>query len=207
MKSTNTIINVVLLAAVVILYILHFTQPKSAVSEKEAKPEIETPVHIISDSSGNTSTFRIAHVNTDTILANYKYFLKKKKDLELRTNNADYQYQNKIKELEEYYKDLEYKVKMSLATEEEAQIELYKKQQEIEQYRQNLTKQLLNEEQDLTLRLYDSIVAHINKYNKGANYNYILGYSAGGGILYTDKTYDLTDIILKGLNAEEVVKQ
>lgn len=202
MKYFNWLFNGLMLIAIIILYVLHFKSNPNTSSEA-TKTNSEIPTLVNEDSNGVKTTFRIAHVNTDTILANYTYFQTKRAKLEKQTKDAEAQYQKRLSELEEYYKDLEYKVKLGLATEEQAQTELYKKQSEIEQFRQNLMNHLTQEEQNLTTQLYDSIITQVNRYNKGANYNYILGYTKGGGILYTDKTYDLTDIILKQLNTSK----
>jgi outer membrane protein len=48
--------------------------------------------------------------------------------------------------------------------------------------------------------LYKQIRAYIEKYNKDNKYEYVLGYSLGGGILFADKSLDVTQKIIEGLN-------
>ena len=55
--------------------------------------------------------------------------------------------------------------------------------------------------------LYDRIAEYIKKYNKQNKYEFVLGYTKGGGILFADQSNDATKQILDGLNKEYKEKQ
>ncbi len=200
MKNLNLILNVVVLVAVIILYILHFTdkeKPQTITSEPAS-------VDTLASAPRDIKPARVAFVNTDTILAEYKYFQDLQKKLQLRQNNAEYQLSQKMKALEEDYKNLLSKIKLGLISQSEAERQFAEKQQKVEEYRNNIREELIREEQLMTESLYDTIVAYIKRYNSSdyAQYNYILGFSRGGGILHADEQFDLTQEVLDGLNRE-----
>ncbi|MEA3495312.1 MAG: OmpH family outer membrane protein [Bacteroidota bacterium] len=195
MKKSTLIPQIILAIAIIVLYILHFTQDNSTATNDKTKKR-----SIVTDTT--EQNIRIAYVNTDSILHNYKYYNALEKKLEIKQNNASYQLKQKTKKLEKDYKNLLSKINLGLITEEQAQQQFAKQQQGVEQYRATVRNDLLIEEQKLTEELYDSIVSYIERYNQQTNYNYILGYSKGSGILHADKKYNLTSEVLFGLNEE-----
>ncbi len=202
MKNINLVLNVVLTIAVIILFVLVLKKDND---NPTVKPENTEEISSLSDSTSNIAKpVRIAYVNTDTILEEYKYFQELQKKLELRQNNAEYQLSQKMKELESDYKNLLSKIKLGLITETEAENQFAEKQQKVEEYRNTVRNQLIQEEQTLTESLYDSIVSYIKRYNEKGHvgFNYILGFSKGGGILHADEQFDLTQAVLGGLNGE-----
>ena len=72
MKNLSLILNVVLLVAVVILYVLHFSNA----------PSVQ-----VSDSSSDTSSvnLKIAYINSDTVLKYYDYLKVNREQLESKT--------------------------------------------------------------------------------------------------------------------------
>ena len=50
--------------------------------------------------------------------------------------------------------------------------------------------------------VYSHLTAYIKEYlkKKGRNYNFILGYQKGGGIIYAKDSLDITHEIVEGLN-------
>jgi len=201
-KNFSIILNVILTFSVIILFFLHFNAGKGAEKTQDISSENSdsTEIRIIPKDSFEGMT--VAFVNTDSILANYKYFKELSKRLEAQSINAENQLQKKYKDLEEEYKNLLTKIDLGLISKEAAEQEFSKKQMEFEEFRANERERILRKEQELTESLYDSIVIYINRHNKKSNYNYVLGYSRGGGILYADDSYDLTKEVLNGLNRE-----
>ena len=77
-----------------------------------------------------------------------------------------------------------------------------KKQQDLVAYRDQAMAGLQQEEAGKNEELYKQIRSYIEKYNKENKYEYVLGYSLGGGILFADKSLDVTQKIIEGLNKE-----
>ena len=53
---------------------------------------------------------------------------------------------------------------------------------------------------EMNVILVDSITNFLNRYNLQHNYDYVLGYSKGGGILLAKDTFNITDQVLAAMN-------
>ena len=144
----------------------------------------------------------MAYINTDTVMNNYKYYQELKSKLESQQQVAEKQLEIKMQDLEKEYKNLSTRVTLGLMKEEEAQAVFAPKQQEVEKFRTNISDQLMAQEKQLTLQLYDTVINFLQKYNKKAGYSYIFGYTKGGNIMIAPKSHDLTKDVLKGLNGD-----
>ncbi|WP_310590448.1 OmpH family outer membrane protein [Dyadobacter sp. NIV53] len=80
--------------------------------------------------------------------------------------------------------------------------QLMKKQQDLVAYRDQAAQALGQEEAVKNEQLYKNIRAYMEKYNKENGYEYVLGYSLGGGILFANPSLDVTKKIIDGLNKE-----
>jgi outer membrane protein len=91
---------------------------------------------------------------------------------------------------------------MTLDQARSTEAQLGQKQQELVAYRDRSAQTLAQEEADKNGELYDLIYSYIEKYNKDNNYEYVLGYTKGGGILFADSTLNITQKMVDGLNKE-----
>lgn len=76
------------------------------------------------------------------------------------------------------------------------------KQQQINGYQQAIQKKIQEEDKKVTQTVINDINDYIKEYGKDHNYRIIFGASGGGNIMYADESTDLTEEVLKGLNAE-----
>ena len=74
--------------------------------------------------------------------------------------------------------------------------------QKLYQLNQDYTSRMSDEEQRLNQVFVDSIHNFLKRYNSKFGFDYILGYSKGGGILLAKDTLDITSTVLDGLNKE-----
>lgn len=192
------IINGVLAVAVIILFVLHFSGNNNTNEENaiENKP-------VILEMTEAKST-DIAFVDIDSLLLHYRLsedlndaFLQKQENLK-----SEFSY--KARKLEEDVVEFQKKVSrggfLTQQRAEDEQNKLVIRQQELQALEMQLSNQLMLEQQQMTLELYDSIVSYVNEYNKHKNYTYILGNSQGGGLLYANQGLNITAHILEGLN-------
>lgn len=199
MKKAFLIVSIIYGLALIALFILFFTGKKSSVS-KEESPDL--PVGIPDSLMPKPEKpLTIAYVNTDSILANYKYYKAQISSLENSQQVAEKQLEEKYKKLEEDYKNYLTKIKLGLIKQEDAENQFAEKQAELQEYQEKLRNNLLEKEQKVADQLYDSILNHIAIFNKKAGYTYIIAHAKGSNILYSDPSLDLTAIILKSLNA------
>lgn len=188
-NNTSLIWNIVLTLAVTVLFFLHFSNKSdggSAVVDGQVVPGRRT-----------------VYVQVDSLLTNYDFFKETKKELE----NKNFQLEN---ELNTKGRSLQNEVaffqqKAQTMTPEQArstEAQLMKKQQDLVAYRDQAAQSLGQEEAKKNEQLYKNIRAYIEKYNKENGYEYVLGYSLGGGILFANPALDVTQKIIAGLNKE-----
>jgi outer membrane protein len=89
-----------------------------------------------------------------------------------------------------------------------SQSSIQKLAQEIQQKDQTLQKRvqfeqqsIAQESQKLTDSIVNKVIEFVKDYGKSNNFNYILGSNEAGSVLYGEDTSDLTQEILKALNA------
>ncbi len=74
------------------------------------------------------------------------------------------------------------------------------KQQQLNNYRQIIERQIQEEEQKTTQAVIKDINAFVTEYGENKNYIIIHGATGSGNIMYAKKSVDITDEVLKALN-------
>jgi outer membrane protein len=195
MKKLNLIIEIVLTIAVIVLFGLHFLGNKSASSST-----ISANTNVTNKTSGI-----IVYVNIDTVIHNYDLYADLRSKLSGKQQVIEAEMGNKSKNYQSGVLDYQNKVQKGLitrATAAEMEQQLTTEQQKLLQLRDQYSMQLQEEEQVMNRQILNSITEYLTEYNKVKGYNYILGNSFGGNVLYADKTLDITQDVLKGLNAK-----
>ena len=190
MKNASLILNVILTIAVAILYYLHFKGP-----QMEEAPVAKTPV----EAKGRA----IVYVNVDSLLTKYEFFKDTQKVLESKRFQLENELATKGKNLQN--KVAFFQQKAPTMTQEQGratEASLQKEQQDIMAYRDRAAQNLATEEQNKNKQLYDQIYDYLKKINGQNKYEFVLGYTKGGGILFADPSADRTSVILDGLNKE-----
>ena len=191
MKKLPLIFSIVALAAVVLLFVLEFTDNDKEDAVSEGK--------IVE----NTVTGSIAFVEIDSIIYNFDMYFKLRDDLLAKQGNAESELNSKGTQYEKGAKDYEEKVRKGLVTRATAaQMEqaLLQQQQELVNLRDQLQYDLMEEEQVMNRSVLDYIYKYLEIYNKDKNYQYILGRSFGGPVLIGDEANDITREVIEGLN-------
>jgi len=182
-------LNILLLIAVVILYILFFTT-------KQKNDNNNTTTN------GKNKIQTIAFVNSDSLMEHYDFVNDLKTNLETNKKLLEAQFTSKQNYFQKQITDLETKVSTYLVSKEDAQKKAMEMQQELMELNQTLSEKLSQQELEMNVTLLDTISSFMKRYNKNSNYDFILGYSKGGGILYANETYDITKQVLTELNKE-----
>ena len=95
------------------------------------------------------------------------------------------------------------------ATQERAQAEyekIMKKDQELLQRSQAMIAEFEKESITKSSEVTQSIMEYIKEYNSDAKFDFILT-KMGGNMLYANEALDITDEVVKGLNAKHSVKE
>lgn len=192
MKNYSIVLNVVLLVAVGVLYILHFTGSKSDSVVTQANGD------------GGATAAKIVYINTDTLFNNYllsielnEQFLKKQEERRTELNV-------RAKELDQQAKEFQRKLEnngfVSRERAEAANNELVVKQQQLQKLQQDMTDQMMREQGELNKKLFDAITNFLAEYNKVKGYNIVLSTTLGGTVLYSQDGFDITGDVVKQLN-------
>jgi outer membrane protein len=192
MKKLSLILNVVILLAVIVLFVLHFTGKDSVTVNNE-----QTPVENLGPAKG------IAFVEIDTILMNFDLYSDLSDELLTKQENAEAELTAKGRNYESGALDYQDKVNKGLVTRATAaQMEqsLLQEQQNLVNLRDQLQYELMEEEQVMNRRVLEYVYVYLEEYTLEHNYDYILGKTFGSPVMYSNNTFDITSQVLEGLN-------
>jgi len=188
MKKPVIALYIVLFLSITGLYFLHFSGNK-----KNTK----------SDSVSGTPAQGISYVNIDTVIFKFDMFLDRREDLFAKQKSAEAELNSKGSQYERGAKDYQDKVSKGLVTRATAaQMEqsLLQQQQELVSLRDKLQSNLMEEEQVMNRQVLEYITKFLNENKSEYSYQYILGKSFGGVVLYSDSTLDITQKVLDAIN-------
>lgn len=195
MKNLSIVLNAVLLVAVVVLFVLHFSGRSCATS---AEPTIGGSV------KGEAT--KVVYINTDTLMSNYKLaqelnevFLKKQED---RRTELNIKAKSLDQEANEFQRKLQNNGFISEARAVDARDQIMIKQQNLQRLQQEMSDKMMREQNELNKKLYDEVTAFLGKYNQEKNFDIVLTTTLGGNVLYAQPGFDITGVIVERLNAE-----
>jgi outer membrane protein len=191
MKKISVVLFVVLFLAVAVLYFFQFKG-----SGKSANANS-------SGASGALPGGGIAYVNIDSVIINLDLFRDRRAELMTKQKNAEAELNSKGTQYERGVKDYQDKVNKGLVTRANAaQIEqgLLQQQQELVSLRDKLQSNLVEEEQVMNRQVLEYITKFIEDNKVQYNYQFILGKSFGGPVLYSNSSLDMTQQLLSALN-------
>lgn len=173
-----------------------------SVSDKKQNTKVSV---VAKDSTGKDVEIpltRIAYVDLDTLQNNYDYFVKKKAEFEGRTKKIEDELKRLEKSLQQDAASFQKKVQsgVSQAEGEKLQKSLLEKQASLEKKSNNLTSQLLKDQQKFNEDLEKKVLEIIADYNKDKTYDYVLSYTKGGALLDVNKDLDITQDIIEAIN-------
>ena len=204
MNKIQLILFNVLFAAVVALFILFFTYDPHA--KKPAAQEIEAQGELLP----------IAVVNTDSILKHYTLAIESTEKLMAQYEESMVKLDTKAKALQkegetfqrdvlDFQRKLEANAFLSRERAESEQAKLQKKeqqllakQQDLENLRQKLSADFMNEQDALTRQLQDSVQQFLREYNADGHLHIILNDAV---LMNKVAGYDITDEVVEALNA------
>lgn len=187
MKNFTLGLNIVLVAAVAVLFYLHFST-----SAKK-----ETTVATTTQSNNN---FKVAYFEMDTVQSQFEYLKEVRNALLAKDQSLGRELSAMENSFAKKYQDLQ-KTGATLT-----QVELGKKQQELVEMDKNLKskKQMMEQEMadESTHKLQDvkkKIEDYLKEYNKNKGYAYVVSSSADL-FYYKDSIYNITGDLVRGLN-------
>ncbi len=199
MKNLSLILNAVLFVAVIVLYVLYFIGGKSPAATHETGKNDTSGVEIAQEG--------IVYINIDSVLQKYDMYHDLSGDLQDKLKTSEAQLATKEQSLRKEMEDFQYKVDRGLVTRSEAaelQQQLAQKEQSLYQLQNSLQMQLAEEEQVAQHKVLNSIMVYLESLERSGAYQYqfVLGSTFGGNILYADESKNITQAVVRGLNEE-----
>lgn len=150
-----------------------------------------------------TGGMKIAYVEVDSLMSQYKFCKEYSLILQKKSNNASNTLNQKGKQLQAAYANYQQKAQNNGYTSREqvASVEaaLQRQQQNLQELQERLRSELQAEEAKYNAALRDSLQNFLKEYNKSKKYDMILS-KAGDNILYANKRHDITQDVINGLN-------
>lgn len=198
MKNLSLILNVVLLAAVIFLYVKVFSgNKKTETSAVTAPADTHT---LLLDSAP------IAYIDLDSLNEKINFIKTQREELEGEQKSIETEWQNGYRGLEN--KKNEFLKRGNSITQQEAekfQEELSTQQQQIDGRKQTLSQNLSEKSYKLMDNIQKKLKAFLNTYNKDKKYQYILTTGTGQDyMLYKDSSFNITNDVIRGMNADMV---
>lgn len=207
MNKISIIVESILGACVVALFIIFFTtNPGSSKAEVQ---EVEPTGDLLP----------VAIVNTDSILKHYTLAVEAQDKLMSSYEESTVQLDTKMKALQkeadtfqrdvlDFQRKVEAGAFMSRERAESEQAKLQKKeqqlmvkQQELENLRQKLSTDFMNQQAALTQQLQDSVQQYLTELNADGHYHLILNDAV---LMHKVAGYDITNDVIEALNARYV---
>jgi outer membrane protein len=191
-------LNLVMLAGLIILYILFFK------SQGGKNPQMAGAIE-----KASKGTISVAFVNNDSIMSNYELVKKMRTDLEAKGRRLEGEVASKQKAFEKdaaYFQDQVAKKSISDQSAQEIYGQLQQNQQQIYGLRDRYAAELQQSEMEMNVALIDSVMNFLKRYNEKYKFDYILGFTKGGNILFANDTLDVTQDVIKELNSEYMRK-
>jgi len=193
MKNANIVTNVVLAAAVIALFVLHFTG-----GEKTEKKATKAAVQM-----ADPSDISIAYFNMDSVMSQWDLYFEFQQELGQKQSEMEADFAGKTESFYQRVQDAQYKIERQLVTRSEAE----QLQQGLAAEEQNLMALQNQYQADLqeqgmvkNRQMIDMIERYITELSEATGYSYVYSYSFGGNLVYGAKPYDITSQVVAGLN-------
>jgi outer membrane protein len=183
------IVEGLLAAAVIALFILHFAGGKK-----------QTPVAQKPMEKGNGE---VVYINVDSINANYELVKILTDSIDAEKQKQAVVFQNRQKALEQKAANFEKNYSSGSLNAQQAQYAQQSLQEESLRLQNDYAQAVESLEaryQAALLQIADSLIAAADRVNASYNASYIFTYQTGGQLLYADPAHDITQEVLDELN-------
>ena len=193
MKIANIVTNVILGAAVIVLFVFHFSGDKSKKGgEKAAAAMLANPGEI-----------SIAYFNMDSVMSQWDLYDDYQQELSQKQTELEADFAGRTETFYQSVQDAQYKIQKGLVTRTEAeqlQLQLQTEEQNLQVLQNQYMGQLQEEGMVKNRQMLDKIETYVAELSETQGYSYVYSYSFGGNLIYGAKTLDITAAVVEGLN-------
>jgi len=140
-------------------------------------------------------------VNSGSLFANYKYYEVVGTKLDEKRIKLQQEYTRRAEglqmQIEDYQRTL---TNLTIAQARAVEEDLGRKSQNLRQYQETITQELLKQEAAITQELYNKIATFLKSYGDANNLQVVLTYSQGSNVLYANESLNITGDVIEGLN-------
>ncbi len=202
--NKQSVFNVIVALCLITIVVLFFTvTPKS---KKPATQDVEAAGELLPIAVINTDSilkhYTLAVESTDKLMSQYEESMVK---LDTRAKSLQKEVDSFQQDVINFQKKVESGAFFSRerAESEQAKLQgreqqLMAKQQDLENLRQQLSTDFMNQQSALTQQLQDSVQAYLREMNSDGRYHLILNDAV---LMNKAAGYDITDEVIEGLNA------
>ena len=153
--------------------------------------------------TAQTGDLKIAYVEVDSLMTQYEFCKEFSLVLQKKSNNARNTLTQKGQQLQNAAANFQQKLNNNAFTSREQaesqQAAIQRQQQSLQELQARLENELANETAKYNEALRDSLMHFLDAYNKDKKFDLILT-KQGDNILYGDKSLDITNEVVAGLN-------
>jgi len=188
-KNLSLILNGVLIVAVGILYFMQFSENSESNGQK-------------AESTVALGDLQMAYVNSDSLLQNYKLYKELVKQLEGKRDRLEAEFTNRQQGLQNEVASYQRNQgNLTIGQARAIEEDLLQKQQNLQQYQQTLSQELVSEQNKINVQLYDKVSEFLESYGAENNVQLVLTYTRGNpNLLYANPGLDITKLVVNGLN-------
>ena len=149
------------------------------------------------------SDLKVAYIVTDSVINNFEYFKEKSAEIAEKGNKYQSELTNRAQGFEQEVASFQNSnANMTMNQARAKQEELMTKEKNLMTFRENIMTELSADETKLYNDVYDMIQVYLNDYAGNNDLEMILSYTRGGGVWYANKTLDITDDVIAGINED-----
>ncbi|MCC6762395.1 OmpH family outer membrane protein [Phnomibacter sp. MR] len=191
MKNVSTILSILSLAGVAGLFVMQFAGGSSTSKSANAAAKTDSHTH------GQVGYFEMDSIEQHyAFVKNVRDQLKKDEDnITAELGGMKKNYMGRIQQLQAKAPT------MSQQEGEAAQAEINQMQMTLQQREAKLTQDLQEKQFKMMKEINDKIADFLKTFNANKKYAYIISRSPGDFVYFADSTYNITDEVIKGLNA------
>lgn len=184
------VLDAIMLVGIIVLFILHFCQPKAQ-------------AYVPSAPEGKAGTGEILYVNIDSINANYELIKILKSELDAEQTRQNAIFSNKEKAFQTKLNNFQQNQQSGVLTPvqiQNSQAQLEAEYQQIMAEKERVLDDLMAKQTAANDQMLDSMMSVLNRINSVRNASFIFTYSYGSQMIIGDPTKDITKDVLQELN-------
>jgi outer membrane protein len=196
MKIANIVTNVVLGAAVIVLFVFQFSGGEK--SEKSGE-------HAAAALVANPGDISIAYFNMDSVMSQWALYDDYQQELSQKQTELEADFAGRTETFYQSVQDAQYKIQKGLVTRTEAeqlQQQLAGEEQNLQLLQNQYAQQLQEEGMVKNRQMLDKIETYVAELSQEMGYSYVYSYTFGGNLIYGAKPYDITAQVVEGLNEQ-----